>query len=275
MDKNVLHNLIADLEGPVKNTMNFSTKVDITEAKCLDLISKKYHDLINDLKMFTNLAKKYNLGRLYDYKAYEFNRYKFFVSFSGFPQAILIKVKRMETDTVIYTFYEDDIFINISEYSPKFRDAFIHFLKDKNIVVQNIVSEIVKRSENMQKEEKNRLNDRLMIYYSIINDLEDEKPSKNIGFYENVFIYVPSEKQILRISEGDGNNLSDEDAMHGYVDYIYYEQYDRNEEMTNCNSGQIMLKEMFRDRYKSTFKAIPDVLDMAYGDRNLKYTVLR
>ena len=127
----------------------------------------------------------------------------------------------------------------------------------------------------MQKEEKNRLNDRLMIYYSIINDLEDEKPSKNIGFYENVFIYVPSEKQILRISEGDGNNLSDEDAMHGYVDYIYYEQYDRNEEMTNCNSGQIMLKEMFRDRYKSTFKAIPDVLDMAYGDRNLKYTVLR
>ena len=100
MDKNVLHNLIADLEGPVKNTMNFSTKVDITEAKCLDLISKKYHDLINDLKMFTNLAKKYNLGRLYDYKAYEFNRYKFFVSFSGFPQAILIKVKRMETEYI-------------------------------------------------------------------------------------------------------------------------------------------------------------------------------
>ncbi len=41
--------------------------------------------------------------------------------------------------------------------------------------------------------------------------------------YEDVFIYVPSVRQILRIAEGDGMNLLDEDKTEGYVDYIYYD----------------------------------------------------
>lgn len=43
------------------------------------------------------------------------------------------------------------------------------------------------------------------------------------GRYEDVFIYVPSVRQILRIAEGNGMNLLEEDEAEGYVDYIYYD----------------------------------------------------
>ena len=42
--------------------------------------------------------------------------------------------------------------------------------------------------------------------------------------FDDVYIYVPSEQQIIKISEGSGDNLSEEDMAEGYVDYIYYEQ---------------------------------------------------
>ena len=37
--------------------------------------------------------------------------------------------------------------------------------------------------------------------------------------YADVFIYVPSANQILRIGEGGGTNLLKEDEEAGYVDY--------------------------------------------------------
>lgn len=92
--------------------------------------------------------------------------------------------------------------------------------------------------------------------------------------YADVFIYVPSANQILRIEEGGGTNLLKEDEEAGYVDYIYYDQYELDGQMTNSDGGMITLTELFRDKFRSTAEAIPAALDMAYGCADLKYVIL-
>ena len=92
--------------------------------------------------------------------------------------------------------------------------------------------------------------------------------------YADVFIYVPSANQILRIEEGGGTNLLKEDEEAGYVDYIYYDQYELDSQMTNSDGGMITLTELFRDKFRSTAEAIPAALDMAYGCADLKYVIL-
>lgn len=92
--------------------------------------------------------------------------------------------------------------------------------------------------------------------------------------FDTIYIYVPGEQQIIRISEGSGDNLSEEDMAEGYVDYIYYEQYSREIDFPEVDGGMIMLTELFQDKYKSTKECIPAVLDMAFGDENMEYIVL-
>lgn len=92
--------------------------------------------------------------------------------------------------------------------------------------------------------------------------------------FDTIFIYVPEYKQIVRISEGSGDNLLDEDIDSGYVDYIYYELHDVEIDLPEVDGGQIMLTEMFQEKYKSTKECIPDVLDFAYGNPRIKYIVL-
>ena len=38
--------------------------------------------------------------------------------------------------------------------------------------------------------------------------------------YDDLYIFVPVMKQIVRIAEGTGDNLLPEDIEEGYVDYI-------------------------------------------------------
>ena len=92
--------------------------------------------------------------------------------------------------------------------------------------------------------------------------------------FDSIYVYVPSAKQLVKISEGSGDNLLDEDIEAGYVDYIYYEQYVTSPEMTEVDGGMVMLTELFREKFKSTLGAIPHVLDMAYGQSDLEYIVL-
>ena len=92
--------------------------------------------------------------------------------------------------------------------------------------------------------------------------------------FDTIYIYVPGEQQIIRISDGSGDNLSEEDMAEGYVDYIYYEQYSREIDFPEVDGGMIMLTELFQDKYKSTKECIPAVLDMAFGDENMEYIVL-
>lgn len=91
---------------------------------------------------------------------------------------------------------------------------------------------------------------------------------------DTIFIYVPAFNQVVRISEGSGDNLHDDDIKAGYVDYIYYEQHTINDDCPEVDGGVIMLKEPFRKQFNSTKDCIPNVLDMVYGDDKLEYTVL-
>jgi hypothetical protein len=92
--------------------------------------------------------------------------------------------------------------------------------------------------------------------------------------FDTVYIYVPEMKQIIKISEGSGENLLEEDMAEGYVDYIYYEQYAREFGFPEVDGGMVMLTELFRDKYESTKDCIPAVLDMAFGDTSIEHIVL-
>ena len=92
--------------------------------------------------------------------------------------------------------------------------------------------------------------------------------------FEDVFIYVPGEQHIIRIAEGSGDNLTDDDMAVGYVDYIYYETHSRESGLPEVDGGMIMLTELFQEKFKSTVEAIPAVLDMMYGDSTVEYIIL-
>ncbi len=92
--------------------------------------------------------------------------------------------------------------------------------------------------------------------------------------FDTIHIYVPAAKQLIRISEGSGDNLLDEDIEAGYVDYIYYEQYELGPDIQEVDGGQVMLTELFQEKFTCTKDAIPHVLDMAYGTDRLECIVL-
>lgn len=92
--------------------------------------------------------------------------------------------------------------------------------------------------------------------------------------YNDIFIYVPTMRQIIRIDEGSGDNLTDDDIAQGYVDYIYYEVYNVQQDLPEVDGGTIMLTEWFQEKFESTKEAIPAVLDMAYGDESIEYIML-
>ena len=92
--------------------------------------------------------------------------------------------------------------------------------------------------------------------------------------FNDIFIYVPTMRQIIRIDEGSGDNLTDDDIAQGYVDYIYYEVYNVQQDLPEVDGGMIMLTEWFQAKFASTKEAIPAVLDMAYGDESIEYIML-
>lgn len=95
------------------------------------------------------------------------------------------------------------------------------------------------------------------------------------GQYDEVFLYVPSANKIIRIEEGTGDNLLKEDLDGGYVDYICYEQYLLESGIEESDGGMVMLTSLFRDRYRCTGECIPDVLDVAYGRRDIPFILLK
>lgn len=96
----------------------------------------------------------------------------------------------------------------------------------------------------------------------------------NNNKFKDIFIYVQAMRQIIRIGEGSGDNLTNDDINQGYVDYIYYDTYNVQQDLPEVDGGMIMLTELFQDKFKSTKDAIPAVLDMVYGDASIKYIVL-
>lgn len=92
--------------------------------------------------------------------------------------------------------------------------------------------------------------------------------------FDEIYIYVPSKKQIIRIAEGSGDNLTDDDLGQGHVDYIYYETHSLEQDLPEVDGGMILLKQLFKQKYNSTKEAIPAVLDMAYEDESIDYLLL-
>ena len=93
--------------------------------------------------------------------------------------------------------------------------------------------------------------------------------------YEDLYIFISAMKQIIRIAEGTGDNLLPEDIEEGYVDYIYYEQYELSQDFPEVDGGQVLLEEMFRDKFSCTEEAVEDVLTMAYGNYKIDYMILK
>ena len=118
---------------------------------------------------------------------------------------------------------------------------------------------------------------------SVLDEIPDEKISNHVSEslddylkeienrYKPIFIFVPDKKQIVRIAEGSGDNLTDDDLEVGYVDYIYYEIYAVDNGFPEVDGGMFMLKTPFREAFACTERSVELVLDMAYGDGYLKY----
>ena len=77
--------------------------------------------------------------------------------------------------------------------------------------------------------------------------------------------------QIIRYTEGSGDNLSPEDRAEGYESYIYYEQYALNEGIEEIDGGTVMLYLS----YNEVDNPIELVLESAYGAADVEYLVLR
>lgn len=112
------------------------------------------------------------------------------------------------------------------------------------------------------------------IRYTWEPSTDERNKKENPNRYDDLYIFIPDENQIIRISEGSGDNLLPEDTAEGYVDYIYYEQYELGGGLLEVDGGQVLLKDMFRDRYGCTADSIPEVLNMAYGNCELDYKIL-
>lgn len=112
-------------------------------------------------------------------------------------------------------------------------------------------------------------------YYHPVEFADMHKPVVEDPNYDDLFIFVPSMSQIIRISEGNGTNLQEEDIQNGYVDYIYYDQHEMSMDFPEVDGGQVMLKKSFRERFNFMEECVPYVLDMAYGNDELDYIVLK
>ena len=67
------------------------------------------------------------------------------------------------------------------------------------------------------------------------------KKKEVANLYDDIFIYVPSMRQIIKIAEGSGDSLDDSDYAAGYVDYIYYEQYAVKDGFPDVDGGRTIL----------------------------------
>lgn len=92
--------------------------------------------------------------------------------------------------------------------------------------------------------------------------------------WPNIYIYVPSANQIVKIAEGTGDCLSDGDVDRGYCDYISYEQYSLGEDIDEVDGGIILQSGYLHELYASLEDCISEVLDAAYGDVMLDYILL-
>lgn len=65
-------------------------------------------------------------------------------------------------------------------------------------------------------------------------------------------------KSVFHVMEGTGDNLSEEDEKEGFVDYIYYEEYDKDS-FQNVDGGECLLEHPY------SFYSIVGIIDRVLG----------
>jgi hypothetical protein len=80
---------------------------------------------------------------------------------------------------------------------------------------------------------------------------------------KDLVIFVKNDEKIIRIAEGDGCNLTDEDIKDGYVDYLYYDIFDAQDFQDVEDGGMVLLEKPVKDEFNSIGEVIKRVLNMA------------
>ena len=86
-----------------------------------------------------------------------------------------------------------------------------------------------------------------------------------------ILAFVKSEKVFLKIQEGTGDNLLDEDEEEGYVDYVLWSTFktgslgiDSELEMECIDSGKLLMKKICNDVRKTLPRCYKLAFDKKY-----------
>ncbi len=138
------------------------------------------------------------------------------------------------------------------------------------------VNEVMETIDAINFEEAQRYADKLTNHIMSIDQLEgdyyfakyhDARVEALSEFWVNV-----EDSTAVRVREGDGTNLSDEDMEAGYVDYIYYDTFEacdglniaeRAENDDNSDGGMILLEKPYNSY--TTLEIASKVVDFTYG----------
>lgn len=87
-------------------------------------------------------------------------------------------------------------------------------------------------------------------------------------------VYDVERERYVKICEGTGDNLLSEDIEEGYVDYIYYSEYDNISDYAEDNEsdgGMVLLKQLYADmRIEDIIKQMQE-----FGELSKEYEVLK
>ena len=92
--------------------------------------------------------------------------------------------------------------------------------------------------------------------------------------FDDFYVFIPSKKHIIVISEGSEDNLLKEDYKEGYRDYINYTVYSLEDDMPEVDGGMMLLKEYVQTKYKNLSECLPDLMDYIYDDSNIERIIL-
>ena len=102
----------------------------------------------------------------------------------------------------------------------------------------------------------------------------------NTNNYDDILGFFPDKGIIIRVSEGTGDNLLEEDIEEGYKDYILYEVFDVNdfftqEQIDSCDGGMIMYEELVRDKFRNLKEClVSDVIKFVCGEVDKEVVIL-
>ena len=98
--------------------------------------------------------------------------------------------------------------------------------------------------------------------------------------YDDILGFFPDKGIIIRVSEGTGDNLLEEDIEEEYKDYILYEVFDVNdfftqEQIDSCDGGMIMYEEFVRDKFRNLKEClVSDVIKFVCGEVDKEVVIL-